>query len=107
MLVNELSYDALIVALEEYKKSSYFKYYKPGTSIIDAITEDRVYFNEDGTIFGEYRICTHCGKVMIDGYLIDDGSSYYCSDECLYSNMTKEEYLEMYENDDAFYTEWY
>lgn len=107
MLIHELSKDARNKAIEEFKKSNYFKYYEPNKNIIDAIEENQVYFNEDGTIFGEYRICSHCGKVMIDGYLVDEGAAYYCSDECLYSNMTEEEYLELYEEDVAFYTEWY
>lgn len=107
MLITELNHDALLVALEEYKKSSYFKFYKPGTSIIESIKNDMIYFNDDGTILGEYRICSHCGNVMIDGYLIDEGAAYYCSDDCLYANMTQAEYMEMYESDDAFYTQWY
>ena len=107
MLINELSKEAQNNAIEEFKKSSYFTDCDPNLDILEAIEENQLYFNEDGTIFGEYRICSHCGKVMIDGYLIDEGAAYYCSDECLYSNMTEEEYQELYKEDIAFYTEWY
>ena len=43
---------------------------------------------------------------MHQGYVIGDGEDYYCSDECLLDNMTQEEYMEMYENDQAYWTEW-
>ena len=53
------------------------------------------------------RICTECHKEMIDGYCIGDGHAYYCSDECLHKNISDEEYVEMYENGDAYWTTWY
>ncbi|MFD0769336.1 hypothetical protein ACFQZ1_10735 [Bacillus sp. CGMCC 1.60114] len=43
---------------------------------------------------------------MIEGYCIDDGLAYYCSEECLYKEYTPKEYEEMYENDCAYWTEW-
>ena len=54
------------------------------------------------------RICTKCGKPITQGYLIHDGEEYYCSDECLYSTYTKEEYLNLYDNGngDSFWTQW-
>lgn len=42
---------------------------------------------------------------MYSGYVVGD-SEYYCSDECLHEHHTDEEYLEMYESDDAYWTEW-
>lgn len=54
------------------------------------------------------RICSECGRVMTEGYCIENGLDYYCSDECLHKNMTQEEYLELYDdgNGDSYYTEW-
>lgn len=54
----------------------------------------------------EYRICSKCGAVMTDGYVIHDGEKYYCSDECLHTEYTEAEYMEMYEEDEAYWTEW-
>ena len=54
------------------------------------------------------RICSHCGKEMSEGYCINGGEEYYCSDDCLHEHMTQEEYLELYDdgNGDSYYTEW-
>lgn len=52
------------------------------------------------------RKCFECGKHMTEGYVIGDGEWYLCSDECLHKHVTPEEYMEMYENDEAYYTEW-
>lgn len=53
------------------------------------------------------RRCGECGKLMLEGYCIDSGYAYYCSDECLHKNTSEKEYLEMYEEDLAFWTEWH
>lgn len=54
------------------------------------------------------RKCDCCGAGMNEGYLIDNGSEYYCSDECLYANYSKEEWEEMYDDGEgnSYYTEW-
>lgn len=54
------------------------------------------------------RVCSHCGKEMFEGYVIDNGLEYYCSDECLHQHYTDEEYDEMYDNGngDSYWTEW-
>ena len=44
----------------------------------------------------EIRICDECGKLMVEGYCIDGGMEYYCSDACLYKNYTKEQWLAIY-----------
>lgn len=54
-----------------------------------------------------FRVCTCCRELMPDGYVIDDGLEYFCSDDCLHSTYTHEEYMEMYFNDDAYWTQWY
>lgn len=54
------------------------------------------------------RVCSHCGMPIVEGYCINNGESYYCSDECLHEHMTQEEYLELYDegNGDSYWTEW-
>lgn len=55
------------------------------------------------------RICSDCNAKMIDGYVIEGGMDYYCSEQCLYNNIPKEEYLKLYDNGngDSYWTEWY
>lgn len=53
----------------------------------------------------DLRRCDICGKVMNEGFLIDD-NEYFCSEECLHKKYSEEEYLEMYKNDVAYWTEW-
>ena len=53
----------------------------------------------------EYRICDDCNEVMFSGYCVND-SEYYCSDECLHSHYTEDEYKELYNEDCAYWTEW-
>lgn len=53
----------------------------------------------------DHRICSECGRIMRSGYIVDD-CEYFCSDACLHKNYSQEEYLEMYENDAAYWTEW-
>ena len=55
----------------------------------------------------ECRRCSVCGKLMREGYCIDAGFAYYCSDECLHTEYTEKEWLEEFENNDqSYYTEW-
>lgn len=55
------------------------------------------------------RKCTKCSVEMVEGYCIDGGSEYYCSEECLHKNYTHAEYEEMYDdgNGDSYWTDWY
>lgn len=54
----------------------------------------------------EYRICSECGNIMRDGYCVNAGDRYYCSDECLGKHFTPHEWLqECEENDQSYYTE--
>ena len=53
------------------------------------------------------KFCEKCGKAMVDGFVFGDGTAYYCSEECLHQDYTDEEDQKMYEEDEAFYTEWY
>ena len=53
------------------------------------------------------RICSECGEPMKQGYCIDGGSEYYCSDDCLHKHYTPEEREEMYNdgNSESYRTE--
>lgn len=54
------------------------------------------------------RRCDHCNVVMTEGYCIDGGANYYCTDPCLYANMTEAEYLDLYDDGegDTYWTTW-
>lgn len=53
------------------------------------------------------RVCSHCGKIIREGYIIHNGEAYYCSDECLHQHMTEKEYMEEYNlGDDTYWTDW-
>ena len=46
------------------------------------------------------RRCSICGKLMRTGYCVNMGDAYYCSDECLHSDYTDEEWAEECESND-------
>ncbi len=53
------------------------------------------------------RRCSECGKLMREGYCVDMGYAYYCSDECLHVHYSEKEWAqEMANNDQSYYTEW-
>lgn len=54
------------------------------------------------------RTCSECGKEMTQGYCIENGMEYYCSDECLHKHYTEKEFEELYDdgNGDSYWTEW-
>lgn len=56
----------------------------------------------------DIRVCTECGKLMEEGYCIENGIEYYCNDECLHKNISKEEYERLYDdgNGDTYWTQW-
>ena len=83
---------------------NYIVYDFEGEEYVDEV----VIYDEGGIAWTEpARFCSECGELMIDGYCISDGFEYFCSDECLYKNYSKEEYDKMYEEDDAYWTQWY
>jgi len=55
-----------------------------------------------------FRMCDACGEPMLDGFLVG-GDDHYCSDDCLHTVMTDEEYMEQYEEYgiDTFWTTWW
>ena len=54
------------------------------------------------------RKCTQCQANMLDGYVIEDGFAYYCSDDCLEKNMSRQEYEELHDDGEgsSYWTEW-
>ena len=54
------------------------------------------------------RVCSECGKPMYEGYCIENGAEYYCSEECLHKNLTDEEYENLYDEGrgDSYWTSW-
>lgn len=53
-----------------------------------------------------HRRCTCCQKDMFHGYCIKDGEEYFCSDECLSAWYSPEEYEDLCESDQAYWTTW-
>lgn len=52
------------------------------------------------------RKCDFCGNEnLIEGYVIDDGSTYFCSDICLHNRISEKDYLEMYDEGLAYWTQ--
>ena len=51
------------------------------------------------------RTCEICKKEMNQGYCVESGREYYCSDECLHQIYTEKEWQEMY-SEDSYWTEW-
>lgn len=64
-----------------------------------------LYCTEHETPIG--RICSDCHKQFFKGYCIEQ-EDYYCSAKCLEKNMSKEEFLKLYNkgNGSSYYTEW-
>lgn len=53
------------------------------------------------------RICTICGEIMQEGYLLNGGEKYYCSDNCLHTDYTDKEWEDLYDEDgDSYWTQW-
>lgn len=72
-----------------------------GNEIADAFV-DSMYDSRQ-----ECRRCTVCGNLMNEGYCVDMGAAYYCSDECLHTEFTEEEWEnECNENDQSYWTQW-
>jgi hypothetical protein len=64
--------------------------------------EDKYILKDNDNI----RICDNCHKIMNQGYCIDDGLEYYCSDVCLNTKYSEEEYNGFYTQGYAYYTTW-
>lgn len=56
----------------------------------------------------QVRCCSECGKPMYEGFCIENGAEYYCSEECLHKNISEEEYTKLYDDGrgDSYWTSW-
>lgn len=55
----------------------------------------------------EVRCCSTCNQLMIEGYCINSGIYYACSDECLEAYMPVKQFQEEYEDGgESYYTQW-
>ena len=57
------------------------------------------------------RVCSVCGHLMREGYLVYDGEDYFCSDKCFLERYAKEQMDEMTASADeddaaAYWTAW-
>ena len=54
------------------------------------------------------RVCSQCGKPMYEGYCIEDGAEYYCSDDCLHQNLSEHQYQKLYDEGrgNSYWTSW-
>lgn len=50
------------------------------------------------------RLCKRCGKRMDSGFYV--AGDCYCSEHCLYSEYTEEEYEDLYDDGEAYWTNW-
>lgn len=56
-----------------------------------------------------HRICSACGnRLEYSGYVIEDGKEYYCSEKCLHSKISEDEWIKLYDdgNGTSYWTEW-
>lgn len=77
--------------------------------LIDAIIASyNLFALRNGLDINDFRICSVCGEWMHQGYCCSMGWKYYCSDECLRTDFTKEEWKKECEEDDqSYWTDWY
>lgn len=75
-------------------------------SIIDSIENLLLDYLENDNI--EVRKCDVCNSYMIEGYCIEEGTSYYCTDGCMLTEMTIEEFNKLYADGegDSYFTTW-
>jgi len=54
------------------------------------------------------RVCSECGKPITEGFCIEDGAEYYCSEDCLHKNLSDEEYENLYDDGrgNSYWTSW-
>ena len=81
--------------LREFMASYVMKHSSP-ESLVDELDLEHI------------RVCSECGKPMNEGYCIEDGAEYYCSDECLHANMTDKQFEKLYDEGrgSSYYTSW-
>lgn len=81
---------------------------------LETMTDDEVdgqykeYCQEEEEESVPSRRCTECSKPMSEGFMVDNGYQYFCSEDCLTKHYTLEEWDAMYADGstDSFWTEW-
>lgn len=58
------------------------------------------------TNFEDKLICGICGKEFTEGYCVDDGAEYYCSEECKSVDYTDEEWTKLYNEGGCYWSQW-
>lgn len=61
-------------------------------------------FYQDASIDEFIRTCKCCKNDMFEGYLLEESGETYCSTDCLHTEITPEEFDELYEAGDACWT---
>lgn len=56
-------------------------------------------------IYTEGKSCNKCCKCLKEGYVIDGGAEYYCSDECLATKYSDSEYDALYDSGRAYWSD--
>lgn len=80
------------------------RYYE-NNNIIDKEYKDWTnVFYQDASGDDFIRTCNCCKNDMFDGYLFEESGDTYCSDDCLHTEITPEEFLAFYEAGDACWT---
>lgn len=101
-----LTVESIKIAGAEIKDvvENFIVYEFEGEDYVDEV----VIYDENGYRRTEMaHFCSECGELILEGYIVCDGEAYYCSDECLHKHYTDEEWREMYESDDGYYTQFY
>lgn len=54
------------------------------------------------------RKCDECEQGMNEGFVVNSGDEYYCSEECLHKHYTPKQWKKMYndEDSDSYWTQW-
>lgn len=89
-----------------------FEKYKVIFDAINKVVVDKEKLDEIVNILEEEEInirqCNNCNKLMVEGYVIENGEAYYCCDKCLESDITRVEFEELYKDGegDSYFTQW-
>ena len=81
--------------IQEFMANYVMKYSSP-ESLVDELDLEHI------------RVCSECGKPMYEGYCIEDGAEYYCSDECLHKNLSGKQFEMLYDEGrgNSYWTSW-
>ena len=102
-LNNETILQAITVLLDNISNGLYQDgYIKESNTLNTCLLNIKEILKDNDNI----RICDNCHKIMSQGYCIDDGLEYYCSDVCLNTKYSEEEFNGMYSQGYAYYTTW-